>query len=114
MDFRTTYERLLRRLGYDVVAAGRGADGLRAADCLPILLVISDLKLPDIDGIDLIRALCARASPPPVIVVSGLISVETRRAALAAGATAYLTKPFSLSALTALIREVLGVPRAGP
>jgi len=106
-DFRTMYERLFRRLHYDVIAADIGTDGLRAAESVPVCLVVTDLKLPDMDGIALIRALRARADPPPIIVVSGLTSGETRRDALASGATAYLTKPFSVSALTALIQEVL-------
>ena len=46
----------------------------------------------------------------PVIVVTGFASEQSRRQALAAGATAYLAKPFSTSALTSLIREALAPP----
>jgi DNA-binding response OmpR family regulator len=68
------------------------------------VLVISDLRLPDGDGLDVVRA-ARLASPVPVIVVTGYPSDETRRAALAAGATAFLAKPFAAAMLLAAIRS---------
>ena len=106
-DLLNTYERVLRRLNLDVIAVARAADGLRVAESRRIRLVITDLKLPDMDGIALIRALRAGAAPPPIIVASGLDSAAARRSALEAGAIAYLTKPFSVTALTAKVEEVL-------
>jgi DNA-binding response OmpR family regulator len=107
IDLRNTYERILRRLNFDVIAVERANEGLRVAESRPIRLAITDLRLPDMDGIALIRALRACADPPPIIVASGLDSGATRRAALEAGATAYLTKPFSVATLTAKVQEVL-------
>ena len=107
VDLRNTYERILRRLNFDVVAVERATDGLRIVESRPIRLVITDLRLPDMDGIALIRALRAGADPPPIIVASGFDSGATRRAALEAGAIAYLTKPFSVATLTAKVQEVL-------
>ena len=72
-----------------------------------LALVIADLRLPDGDGLDVVRAARERRHPPPVIVVTAFASEESRRQALRAGATAYLAKPFSTSALTSLIQEVL-------
>jgi DNA-binding response OmpR family regulator len=106
-DLRNTYERILRRLNLEVIAVERAADGLHVAESRPIRLVLTDLRLPDMDGIVLIRALRACADPPPIIVASGLDSGATRRAALEAGAIAYLTKPFSVATLTATIQQVL-------
>jgi two-component system response regulator PrrA len=102
-DFLATYERLLRRQGYDVVTATSRATGLAAlAGELPHL-VISDLRLPDGDGLDVVRAARAARDPVPVIVITGYPSDETRRAARAAGATTLLAKPFSAVALLAAI-----------
>ena len=106
-DLRDTYERILRRLNLDVVAVERAADGLDIARSQAIRLVITDLKLPDMDGIALIRSFRACVDPPPIIVASGLDSAATRRAALEAGAIAYLTKPFSIATLTAKVQEIL-------
>jgi two-component system NtrC family response regulator/two-component system nitrogen regulation response regulator GlnG len=107
VDLRNSYERILRRLNLDVIAVERAADGLDIARSQAVRLVITDLKLPDMDGIALIRAFRACADPPPIIVASGLDSAATRRAALEAGAIAYLTKPFSIATLTAKVQEAL-------
>jgi two-component system response regulator PrrA len=102
-DFLATYERLLRRQGYEVVTATSRATGLAAlAGELPHL-VISDLRLPDGDGLDVVRAARAARDPVPVIVITGYPSDETRRAALAAGATTFLAKPFAAAVLLAAI-----------
>ena len=108
-DFLATYERLLRRQGYEVVMATSRADGLAAMDRHPHL-VISDLRLPDGDGLDVVRAARRAAHPPAVIVVTGYPSDETRRAALAAGASTFLAKPFTAATLLAAVRSGLGGP----
>ena len=109
-DFLATYDRLLRRQGYRTVTAGSRQAALAALEGEPIALIIADLRLPDGDGLDVVRAARARLHPPPVIVVTGFASQQSRREAFAAGATAYLAKPFATSALTSLIREALTHP----
>jgi len=106
-DFLATYERLLRRQGYEVLMATSRAAGLAALDGEPPHLVISDLRLPDGDGLDVVRAARAAREPVPVIVVTGYPSDETRRAALAAGAAIFLAKPFAAAALLATIRSIV-------
>jgi DNA-binding response OmpR family regulator len=107
-DFLATYERLLGRHGYEVVMATSRAAGLAALAAERPHLVISDLRLPDGDGLDVVRAACAAREPVPVIVVTGYPSDETRRAALAAGATKFLAKPFVAAVLLAAIRSTVG------
>jgi DNA-binding response OmpR family regulator len=104
-DFLATYERLLRREGYDVVTVTSRAAGLAALAGEPPHLVISDLRLPDGDGLDVVRAAHGGRDPLPVIVVTGYPSAENRRAALAAGATTFLAKPFAAAVLLAAIRS---------
>ena len=106
-DFLATYERLLRREGYEVVTVTSRAAGLAALAGEPPHLVISDLRLPDGDGLDVVRAAHGARDPLPVIVVTGYTSDETRRAALAAGATMFLAKPFVAAVLLAAIRSGL-------
>jgi DNA-binding response OmpR family regulator len=106
-DFVATYGRLLRRHGCRMISAGSRGDALAILETEPLALVIADLRLPDGDGLDVVRAARERRHPPPVIVVTAFASEESRRQALRAGATAYLAKPFSTSALTSLIQEVL-------
>lgn len=108
-DFTTTYERLLRRQGHGVVAASSRHAGLAAIAAGPVDLVIADLRLPDGDGLDLVRA--ARKNATPVIVITGFASAASRQASLAAGASAYLSKPFSASTFAALVEKTLSAAR---
>lgn len=112
-DFLVTYERLLRRQGYEVITKASRASALAwlAGGAHPSL-VIADLRLPDGDGLDVVRAARDVLRPPAVIVVTGFQSEELRKAALAAGATAFFAKPFLASALLATVRSSLEQPRA--
>ena len=106
-DLAATYERLLRRQGYRSVSVGSREAGLRAVESLPVRLVIADRLLPDGDGLDVVRAARALPAPPPILVATVLASRASRRAALAAGATAFLAKPFATEAFTRLVGELL-------
>jgi CheY-like chemotaxis protein len=107
VDFRTTYRRLLARPGYRVVAAGTVQEALAILGTESPVLVVSDLRLPDGDGLEVVRAARALPEPPPVVVVTGFGSAKSRQDATAAGAAAYLTKPFSLPALARLAQDLL-------
>ena len=107
-DLVVTYDRLLRREGYRVVTAASLAEGLKAIELSPPALVISDLRLPDGDGIGIIQAARALDPPAPVIVVTAFASRAARDSALASGAAAFLAKPFPASALLRLVHDELG------
>ncbi|HYB44313.1 MAG TPA: response regulator [Candidatus Methylomirabilis sp.] len=111
VDFLDTYERLLHRLGYRVVSVGSRKAGLLAVEVEPLRLVITDLRLPDGNGLDIVRAARALASPLPVLVATVLSSQADRHACLAAGASAFLTKPFSAATLGSAVRDLLRDPR---
>ena len=106
-DLVATYERLLRRRGYRVVSSSSCREGLLLVEREPLALVIADLRLPDGDGLDLIRAARRTPTPTPAIVVTGFASEASRAAALAAGASAWLAKPFATSTFTALVDQTL-------
>lgn len=95
----------LRARGYDVAVAGTGAAALKAAASHPPDLVILDLGLPDLDGVEVIRGLRGWTGLP-IIVLSGRAGSEEKVAALDAGADDYVTKPFGVEELLARIRAV--------
>ncbi|MFC4147974.1 response regulator [Micromonospora mangrovi] len=95
----------LRARGYDVEVADTGATALKAAAGHPPDLVVLDLGLPDIDGIDVIRGLRGWTAVP-IIVLSGRAGSEDKVSALDAGADDYITKPFGVDELLARIRAV--------
>jgi len=95
----------LRARAYDVDVALDGAGALRvAADHRPDLVVL-DLGLPDMDGVDVIRGLRGWTAVP-IIVLSGRVGSSDKVAALDAGADDYVTKPFGVDELLARIRAV--------
>ncbi len=95
--------------GYAIVEAADGADALAKLASTPVDLVITDLDLPDLDGVDLIREI--RANPgyrsTPVIVLAAQPQDDRRREGRAAGATGFVTKPFRPDQLVAMVRQVL-------
>jgi two-component system KDP operon response regulator KdpE len=90
---------------YAVDTADDGASALRTAADRPPDLVVLDLGLPDMDGVEVIRALRGW-TPVPIIVLSGRAGSSDKVHALDAGADDYVTKPFSLDELLARIRAV--------
>jgi DNA-binding response OmpR family regulator len=99
-------ELYLRRDGYRVVKAGTGEDGLRAvADHRPRLVVL-DVGLPDIDGLEVCRRL-RTSSAMPVIFLTARDTEVDRVLGLELGADDYVTKPFSPAELVARVKAVL-------
>jgi two-component system, OmpR family, KDP operon response regulator KdpE len=88
---------------YDVVTAVNGTEALQTASTAHPDLVVLDLGLPDIDGVDVIQQLRAWTQVP-VIVLSGRKESRDKVDALDAGADDYVTKPFSIDELLARIR----------
>ena len=106
---------VLTVLGYDVVAATSGEDGVRLAhECMPDL-VLMDLQLPGIDGVEALRRL--RGDPVvadvPVVAVTAFSMKEDQERAYAAGFDGYLAKPSSVRALPAQVARFLGKEHGG-
>jgi two-component system, OmpR family, KDP operon response regulator KdpE len=97
---------ILSQKGYRVLTANRGEDGLSLAAAAPPDVVILDLGLPDMDGIEVCRRL-REWTQVPVIVLSVREDEDDKVAALDAGADDYLTKPFGIEELLARVRVAL-------
>lgn len=96
----------LRAEGYAVVQAGDGDEALRALDRTPPDLVVLDLGLPDIDGLEVCRAVRER-SRCPIVVLSARATEQDKVQALDRGADDYITKPFGIDELLARVRAHL-------
>jgi two-component system KDP operon response regulator KdpE len=93
--------------GFEVFQAADGETAVRlTSDERPDLLLV-DYGLPDMDGDELIHHLRA-VSTAPLVVISGYTDSAHRDAAMAAGATAYLAKPFDGEAVVGLCQSLLG------
>jgi two-component system OmpR family response regulator len=103
----------LRERGFIVDAMGTGAHALSAIGAARYDAVILDLGLPDMDGMDVLRALRAPGLPNamlPALILTARDSVDHRVAGLDAGADDYILKPFELAEFEARLRAVLRRP----
>ncbi|MBX6364061.1 MAG: response regulator transcription factor [Gemmatimonadetes bacterium] len=100
----------LRAAGFavDVVTGGRQA--LVEAAVFPYDVIVLDLQLPDLDGVEVCRALRARGAPARILMATARDGVEDRIAGLETGADDYLVKPYSTRELIARIRALLRRP----
>lgn len=96
----------LEREGYSVVPVGSGAEALSALERQPVRLVVLDLTLPDMDGLEVCRQIRGRSSVPVVILTARDDEVD-RLAGLDVGADDYIGKPFSPKELVARMKAVL-------
>jgi len=93
--------------GFEVVVAATGMQGVAKAASASVQLVVVDLGLPDIDGLEVIRRIRAVDRSIPIIVLSAWEQVDTKVQALDLGADDYVEKPFSMPELLARMRVVL-------
>nr|WP_216652246.1 response regulator transcription factor [Nocardioides sp. zg-1308] len=104
---RDSLRRSLEFNGYDVVLAADGAEGLVAIGAHQPDVVVIDVMMPRLDGIETTRALRAAGNDVPVLVLTARDAVGDRVEGLDAGADDYLTKPFALEELLARLRALL-------
>jgi PAS domain S-box-containing protein len=99
----------LRARGYRVAVARNGREALAAAATLQPDLVLLDIQLPELDGLEVARRLRAdeRFAATPILAVTALAMAGDRERCLAAGANDYMTKPVSLKGLVAAIERLL-------
>ncbi len=105
-DIRDVLERALRERGHETRSLDGGLDGLREVVETSPDVVVLDLGLPDVDGIEVIRMVRAVSAVPIVVATARDDDAEVVRT-LDAGADDYLVKPFSVDQLDARIRAVL-------
>lgn len=106
LELRGMVRRYLESEGFEIVEASNGAEGLDRIRATSPDLVILDIGLPDVDGIELLRQIRGR-SEVPVIMLTARAEEIDRVVGLSVGADDYVTKPFSPRELVARIKAVL-------
>jgi len=106
-ETRGLIEMLLRHVGFTVATADSGAAAIRGVEATPPDVVVTDLHMPGMDGVELLGKLRERAPDLPVLVVTASGEVTSAVAAMRAGAEDYLTKPIDFEALRFSIERAL-------
>ena len=96
--------------GYEVIEAADGKEAMSRIGNADVKLVVTDLNMPNMDGLALIRALRASASHrfTPIVFLTTESDESKKGEARQAGATAWITKPFKQEQLLAVVKKVLG------
>lgn len=110
-DIRELLQLSLVRMGLAAECAGSLAEAKNLLESKRYDLCLTDMRLPDGDGLELVRHVGAYRSDLPVAVITAFGSTENAVAALKAGAFDYLTKPLSLEQLRALVKSALSLPQ---
>jgi two-component system chemotaxis response regulator CheY len=111
-DCRTTRKMLglyLKSSGYEVVSAENGMDAMEKLATQEVNLVMTDLNMPYMDGIELVKNLRTdeRFQQIPILMVTTEADPEERKRAMSAGANGYLVKPVTAEAVAVNIRDIL-------
>lgn len=104
---RRVLVRLLEAEGFKCSEAGSGVEALEVLGREPVPLVISDLRMPQMDGVTLLREIVGRWPDTAVIVVTAVAEVESAVACLQLGALDYVAKPFHLDEVRARVMQAL-------
>jgi two-component system response regulator AtoC len=104
---RRVLEIMLRQLGHRPLSATDGRQALAVLEREPVDLVLTDLRMPVLDGMGLLEAMAARGMAVPTIVMTAQGSIETAVQALKLGAQDYLLRPVDVSVLELAIQRVL-------
>jgi len=110
---QSLFRRLLTQEGHQVTVVGNGQDAIRAAREIPVHVLLTDLKLPDIDGLTVLERILQIDSKVIGIVMTGYGSIDGAVKAMKAGAFDFLTKPFDNEAVIAVINKALAAHRRG-
>ncbi len=105
-DMQLALRHALKKNGCDVQCAGNGAEGLKKFKENKFGLVITDMRMPEMSGMQVLQGIKAVSPKIPVIMMTAYGSINRAVAAMKAGASDYLLKPFSLETLTATVQKV--------
>ncbi len=103
---RTSCKRTLTPQEYDVTLADSGRSGIELLERETFDVILLDLKMPDMSGIDVLKVIMERWPGTKVIIVTGYSTVDTAVEALRLGAFNHIEKPFTPDSLLAAVKEV--------
>lgn len=107
LDMRLVLSAMLKKDGFEVSAAANGREALQILRSSKMAAVITDLKMPDMDGMELLTCISERYPEIPVIMITAHGTINTAVEALKKGAFDYITKPFDLDDLKNIVSKAI-------
>ncbi len=107
LNMRLVLSAMLKKEGFEVSAAANGHEALQILQSIKVAVVITDLKMPDIDGMELLSRVAERYPEIPVIMITAHGTIATAVEALKKGAFDYITKPFDLDDLKNIVSKAI-------
>lgn len=110
-DVRRDYSRLLKSLGFEVEAAADGTTALQLLSRRPFDVVVTDIHMPKMNGMEFLRAIRERDLDIPVVLMTGSPDITSAVDAVEYGATRYMVKPVDREAMAAVVRRAIHLHR---
>jgi len=105
---RSVLQRMLAQAGYEAVTADNGAEALDRVSLGEVNLILLDIKMPDISGMEVLAKITAEYPDVAVIMVTAVIDIQVAVEALKLGAYDYITKPFNRDEVIQKVRKAIG------
>ncbi len=112
-DVRALLGDAISRIGYNVISASCGQKALELLGQRDVSLVITDVRMPQLSGMELLAAVKKNTPQMPVIILTGYASVQNAVEAMRQGAADYVMKPFTVAALQSSVQKAMLQPAAG-
>jgi two-component system response regulator FlrC len=106
-QMRTALKEAIGRIGYDAVCAENPLEAMKTLDNMSVAMIVTDMKMPKMDGLTFMKEIRKRSSNLPVLVITGFATVENAVEVMKEGACDYLMKPFSFDSLTRTIENII-------
>lgn len=106
-QMRTALKEAVTRIGYDAILAQNPMEALNKLENDSISMIVTDMKMPKMDGLTFIKEARKRISNMPILVITGFATVENAVEVMKEGACDYLMKPFSFDSLTRTIENIM-------
>jgi DNA-binding NtrC family response regulator len=106
-QMRNALREAIGRIGYEVVLAENPVEALRQMDTISVSMIVTDMKMPKMDGLSFIKKVRNKIRSLPFLVITGFATVENAVEVMKEGACDYLMKPFSFDSLTRTIENII-------
>ena len=113
-DLSETLARLLGRFGHTCLVAASGSEAIDLIDTMTPDLVVTDLHMPGMDGIAVVRRARQESPPIPVVLMTAYPTADSRREAERAGGVVYLPKPFANADMLEAVQRALDARKGVP